>query len=136
MNPGGVIAGSYAESAEGRPVTHGFLRFRNGTFTTFDGPGASATNPGSINAAWEITGTYLDSSSVTHGFLRSGQGLFVPLDVPGSIVTGPTSINDAGEITGSYLDESFVQHGFLRSHARGRLSQRHLNPMSVVASLI
>jgi len=37
ITPGGVIVGWYADAGG---VTHGFLRTRGGSFTTFDVPGA------------------------------------------------------------------------------------------------
>src|SRR6266536_814144 len=37
INPNGAITGYYTDSAF---VTHGFLRYENGAFTTFDAPGA------------------------------------------------------------------------------------------------
>jgi len=55
-------------------VSHGFLRARDGTFTTFDPPGgAPFTVPVSINPAGAITGYYSDPNAafVNHGFLRS-----------------------------------------------------------------
>ncbi len=59
-------------------MNHGFLRARDGTFTTFDAPGAGkganqGTFASSINPAGAITGTYKDASMVSHGFLRKEQ---------------------------------------------------------------
>ena len=107
---------------------HGFLRFANGTFTTYDPPGAG-TGPGqgdygeSINAAGEIAGEYSDASGVFHGFLRAPSGAFTTIDAPGA-GTGPgqgtfvatvSGITAAGAITGYYFDGSGVAHGYVRS---------------------
>src|SRR6266513_2606495 len=45
MNPNGAITGWYTDSAL---VSHGFLRDRNGAFTTFDAPGAPGAGPGTF----------------------------------------------------------------------------------------
>src|SRR5260370_22296211 len=57
INPQGAITGSYAD-AGGAP--HGFLRARDGTFTTF-GPlgGSPSINPVGINPGSAIVGFYL-----------------------------------------------------------------------------
>jgi hypothetical protein len=81
--------------------SHGFLRSREGTFTTFDGAGAAFTLATSINPTGAITGSYFDASTVQHGFLRSDDGTFTTFNGPGSIFTFPASINPAGAITGS-----------------------------------
>ena len=68
VSPAGAITGSYSDANR---VNHGFLRARDGTFTTFDPPGATSTLALSINAAGAITGWYIDASGLSHGFLRS-----------------------------------------------------------------
>src|SRR6478752_9973157 len=58
INPAGTIAGQYFDSS---PVTHSFLRARDGTFTEFDAPGGG-TGPfqgtfcSSINPKGAVTG--------------------------------------------------------------------------------
>jgi hypothetical protein len=47
-------------------ANHGFLRSRDGTFTTFDPPGSTDTNPYGINSAGTIVGVVNQG----HGFLR------------------------------------------------------------------
>ena len=51
-------------------VEQGFLRKRNGTFTTFAFPGTIGTSPVAINPAGTITGYYQDAIGKIHGFLR------------------------------------------------------------------
>ena len=72
INPAGAITGAFIDASG---VLHGFLRAPDGTFTTFDAPGAG-TGPGqgtvalSNNPAGAITGYYTDGNNVSHGFLR------------------------------------------------------------------
>src|SRR6478735_7479750 len=63
INPAGTIAGQYFDSS---PVTHSFLRARDGTFTEFDAPGGG-TGPyqgtfcSAINLKGSVTGFVRDS---------------------------------------------------------------------------
>jgi hypothetical protein len=86
MNPAGAITGYYYDV---NSVGHGFLR-ANGTFTTFDAPGAAliGTIPSSINPAGAITGSYYDVNFVGHGFLRATNGTLTTFDAPGAGTTG------------------------------------------------
>jgi hypothetical protein len=57
-------------------VLHGFLRAKDGDFTTFDAPGAGTgfaqgTRAEFIDAGSQITGFYYDENNVGHGFLRT-----------------------------------------------------------------
>src|SRR4051794_9491287 len=119
-NPNGAIAGWATDSAF---VSHGFLRDRNGTFTTFDAPGAGTgagqgTFPFAISSGGEITGFYVDATNATHGFLRDRKGVITTFDVPGS-GTGPGQgtagggFTPNGTIMGNYLDADNLSHGFL-----------------------
>src|SRR6266536_477518 len=119
-NPNGAIAGYYTDSAF---VSHGFLRDRNGGFTTFDAPGAGTgagqgTCSFAISPAGEITGYYFDGTNATHGFLRHQNGVITTFDVPGS-GTGPFQgtygggFTPDGTIMGVYVDAANLGHGFL-----------------------
>jgi hypothetical protein len=74
LNDWGAITGIYLDANN---VYHGFLRSPEGTFTTFEAPGADTT-PGSYNGTFPysindqgvITGYYIDANNVSHGFLR------------------------------------------------------------------
>src|SRR5882724_4858421 len=115
--------GYYTDSAF---VSHGFLRDRNGGFTTFDAPGAGTgagqgTQSFAISPGGEITGYYFDGTNATHGFLRDKNGDITTFDapdacnVPGSLQgTYPWGINTNGEIIGYYFDGTNVNHGFVR----------------------
>src|SRR6266576_2139543 len=85
INPSGQIVGSYTDNI-GR--CHGFVRSTDGTFTTYDAPGAGTgagqgTLPESNNTPGAITGQFIDGNFVNHAFVRSNQGIFSTFDVPG-----------------------------------------------------
>jgi hypothetical protein len=80
INNWGAITGSYQDTNN---TFHGFLRYPNGTFTTFEAPGADSgpfngTTPSSINDLGVITGSYADANGFSHGFLRSPGGSLRP----------------------------------------------------------
>lgn len=67
------MAGWYVDE---RNVAHGFSRDSDGTFITFDAPGAgTASGQGTFadgnNTAGAIAGFYVDNSNVAHGFVRN-----------------------------------------------------------------
>jgi len=120
LTPNGDVEGVFVDA---NGVLHGFVRSNQGTFTTFDVPGAGAgpgqgTLPESNNTLGAIAGNYLDGSGVDHGFLRGKQGNFSVFDVPG-MGTGagqgtiPLDNNNSEAITGEAIDGSNVTHGFL-----------------------
>jgi hypothetical protein len=105
-------------------ISHGFLRNRNGSFTTFDAPGAGhvpdsleGTYPFGITPPGAISGWYVDDSDVNHCFVRGTGGEFHTFDVPGA-GTGPGQgpyvfgINPNGASTGYSYDSDNVAHGF------------------------
>jgi hypothetical protein len=104
INPSGMITGNYFDA---KGLLHGFVRDRDGTITTFDGPGAGlfGTTPTGINLRGEITGYFYDASNVAHGFLRDRGGTITAFDA-GPNGTFATSINPSGEIAGYYSDAS------------------------------
>lgn len=117
INSAGVVTGHYADA---NGAFHGFLLSTDGTFTLFDGPGATCpslssicTLPFGINPEGSITGYYCDEVTC-HGFVRQPCGSITTFDPPGSILTTAAGIDPAGTITGSWLDSNFVPHGYLR----------------------
>jgi hypothetical protein len=72
INPAGDIAGNYTGSGEVPAPCgcsgHGFV-YRNGTFSSFDFPGAIATLNQGINPRGDIVGIYMDRAGRRHGFL-------------------------------------------------------------------
>jgi hypothetical protein len=98
------------------------VRSPEGTFTTFEAPGAdlgsfNGTAPCCINDLGAITGVYYDKTGFSHGFLRSPEGKFTTFDVPGvgGYGTTPIAMNLEGAIVGNYTDSNFSFHAFLRS---------------------
>jgi hypothetical protein len=65
------------------------------SFTTIVVPGVAFASASGINAAGQIVGSYLNTSSVRHGFLDSG-GSFSTIDAPNALpeTTRPIGIND------------------------------------------
>jgi hypothetical protein len=120
INPNGAITGWSTDSAL---VSHGFLRDRNGGFTTFDVPGAGTgagqgTFPFAISVGGETTGFYTDGTNANHGFLRDQKGVITTYDVPAA-GTGPGQgtfgggFASSGTIMGNYYDADNLSHGFL-----------------------
>jgi hypothetical protein len=120
LTPSGEIEGIFVDA---NGVLRGFVRSKQGTFSTFDAPGAGTgagqgTLPESNNTQGTIAGNYLDGSGVDHGFLFDKQGIFTTFDVPGTGTgpgqgTIPLDNNNPGTITGQYIDGGNVTHGFL-----------------------
>jgi hypothetical protein len=122
INPAGAIAGTYLQPIQGNPFGHnfrGFLRAKDGTFTTFDAvpspssPCCTWTFAIAINPAGAIAGYDNDYRGVNHGFVRASNGTVTILDAPGATGTIADDINPAGSITGNYTDASGATHGFL-----------------------
>jgi hypothetical protein len=114
-----VVTGSFQDA---NSAFHGFLRRPDGTFTTFQAPGAdtspfNGTSPASINDFGVITGSYADATGFSHGFLRSPDGKFTSFDVPGAggYGTTPIALNLEGAVVGYYTDANFLFHAFLRN---------------------
>lgn len=129
----GVSAGNYMDKTANL-VQHGLIRHADGSFTTFEAPGAGTGQgqgtgcPGcfaGLNRFGAIAGIYTDSNYVYHGFLRTSDGNFKSFNAPGAGKgsgqgTGcpsdcPVSLNNRGAITGVYIDAQNVYHVYLRS---------------------
>lgn len=67
---GGTIVGYFVFANEHPTSWRSFVRFPQGTFTTFTVPGATSTNAQGINAAGSVTGSYSGADNIMHGFLR------------------------------------------------------------------
>lgn len=121
INNWGVITGAYIDANN---VYYGFVRSRDGKFTTFQAPGAdttqnsyNGTTPNAINDLGVITGEFYDANGVGHGFLRSPDGKFTTFDVPRAAGYGttPLALNLEGAVAGRYTDSNFSFHAFLRT---------------------
>src|SRR5208337_3019999 len=111
VNALGSIVGWYIDQNN---VSHGFLRYSNGSFATFDPPGSTSTITYALNWEGAIAGYYYDANNVIHGFLRTPNGTITTFDPPGSTGTFAGNINEFGLIAGYYNDAGKVSHGFLR----------------------
>lgn len=122
----GMAAGYYIDT---RNVAHGYERAADGTFTTFDVPGAGTgylqgTFAGNMSlSGGVIAGSYVDATGMNHGFLRASSGAFTKFDVPAA-ATGPglgtttfwaQCVNPAGAVTGVYFDQNGAAHGYVRN---------------------
>jgi hypothetical protein len=120
VNDFGEIAGQFEDPSD---VFHGFIRFPNGAFETFDAPGAgTGENQGTlafnINPQGATAGIYIDESNAQHGFVRSREGKIATFDPPDAVgytmVCEETCLNGEGVATGFFYDLNSVSHGFLR----------------------
>jgi probable HAF family extracellular repeat protein len=79
----------------------GYLRDRDGDFTTFAAPfGHIATVPQGVNDRGQVVGFATDDTATDHGFVRSDRGQFTRIDAPGARSTQLVRINDRGDILG------------------------------------
>jgi hypothetical protein len=133
INDLGEIAGQFQDSSY---VFHGFVRYPNGSFATFDEPDAGTEvnqplnpvnpYPGTlaldINLRGATAGYYVDKSNAAHGFVRSPANQFTSFDPTGSVntyVCGATCLSLDGAVVGYYWDSKLYQgfnviHGFVR----------------------
>lgn len=127
----GQIAGFYYPPYDptNPNLAHSFVRQPNGSFTTFDVPGAAAgTYANAISLQGTVTGGWIQSSSqfLVHGFLRTPDGRITTFDDPSSTFdsdpaaagvdqgTSPHGISPQGVIVGKYSDAHACFHGFVR----------------------
>jgi hypothetical protein len=99
------------------------VRATDGTFSTFDVPGAGTgqfqgTFPEGINAGGRVDGDEVDSNGVSHGFSRYPGGGILAFDAPGAGTgsgqgTFLVTPNSGGRIVGDYIDSNGVSHGLL-----------------------
>lgn len=130
IDAAGDVEGMYRAADD---VHHGFQRFSNGTFISFDAStgGTSATQgttPLAVNAGGFLTGDYKDQNNLHHGFAGYAGTTFM-FDVPAASSTTsgikdlccggtyPFSVDAGGSITGIYTDSSGVYHGFVRAQS-------------------
>ena len=110
INAAGTIVGWYENTAtsperlSGGPIAYGFS-LSNGTYTSFNYPGAQYTQAYGINDAGTIVGYY-----GSYGFSLTN-GTYTTLNYPTSFWTVASGINNTGTIVGYYDDVSGI-HGF------------------------
>jgi hypothetical protein len=88
----GLSVGNYMDNTANL-VQHGLIRNADGSFNTFEAPGAG-TGPSQgtgcpgcfagLNQFGAIAGIYTDSKTVYHGFVRTTDGNFTSFDAPGA----------------------------------------------------
>jgi uncharacterized membrane protein len=82
----------------------GFM-YLNGTYTGFQGPGASGTGATSFSNNGLIAGSYQDSAYHLHGFVLK-DGEFTTIDFPLATETEVFAIEDSGRLAGQYIGPS------------------------------
>jgi hypothetical protein len=112
INNNGLIAGSVEDNGAGH--THGFLRSRDGTITTFDPTGSLLTIPTTINANGDVAGYYADSVRKIHGFLRTADGTITNFDCKKSSDTWAFGISGKDAIAGECANDTATT-GFERT---------------------
>jgi uncharacterized membrane protein len=119
INSKGAVAGYFFDT---NFVGHGFLRDKQGAFTTIDAPNAAqGTSAHSVNDEGEVAGSYEDSNFIRHGYVRDKSGRIATFDPPDASAafvgegTRVFSINNSGSATGYSIDANAVHHGFVRN---------------------
>ena len=103
INPAGAVAGTFDGSGPGLTGAHGFLRTKDGVFTTIDVAGASFTEVLDINASGVIVGDFCNPTTCFTGFLRAPDGSITPIRTPGGgcgAESIPTGITPGGAVVG------------------------------------
>jgi uncharacterized membrane protein len=121
------IAGQY--STVHGAIGQGFVRRKDGKFTTYDAPGAPANSTFfiSINNFNQILGTWVDASGNYYNF-RLTNGKYHDFNLPQSFnatFVSAQTINDIGDIVGYFTDAQNVQHGFLALRSDDHRAKRH-----------
>jgi hypothetical protein len=98
INKWNTVVGYYIDKNK---VSHGFKRYRDGSFITLDYPGAFQTYPAAINNSGIVVGSYYDGNG-THGFIYQN-GRWTGVDrVVGVGNTSLSGIGDSGVALGNW----------------------------------
>jgi len=96
VNNSGMVTGFFTNGAG---ISFGFL-LSGGVYTAIDVPGATSTQPLSLNDLGQIVGTYVGADGLNHGFIDTS-GSFMTFDaVPGAPMNLIQGINDNHQIVG------------------------------------
>jgi len=113
INDNGDVVG-FLTGSNGDTV--GFL-LKGGSYTEFDFPNSTVTNPFGVNLSDQIVGSYVDSNGAMHGFLLSSplsHANWKSIDDPNGIgTTTINGLNDKGKLVGFYVDSNGNTDGFL-----------------------
>ncbi len=105
INRWGTVVGGASKGT--RPTQFGYIRYSNGSFTTYMAPNALDTVFSARNALGVTVGQYTDKSAAphSHGLVVSGSNA-VTVDYPGATDTGLYGVNYWGTIVGGYTKNS------------------------------
>jgi hypothetical protein len=105
IDTAGDVAGTYIDAIG---VHHGFIRYVNGTTTTFDVPGSVTTKGygtfvSAMDIAGDVAGYYTFSQfGQTYGFVRTANGVITTFNASSySANTSAIGINSLGTVTGT-----------------------------------
>jgi len=107
INNTGQMVGAYYDAAFQQ---HGFID-TNGTFTTLDFPGATATQLHGINDSGQVVGLYCASDGTCHGFYYDGT-TFTTIEPKNVMESSLEKINNSGQMAGWAEDLASVDHAF------------------------
>ena len=100
INNAGEVVGSFGHSDF---TTEAFL-YANGSYSTFNAPGATSTNFYGISNSGQIVGEYFNNSGEHVFVLNPTSGILTPINVPCGTTSGGvgvTGINNGDEIVGN-----------------------------------
>lgn len=108
----GETGGGYFD---GDFTPHGFVRLADGTYQSFDIPGAASLYVNHINdAGVSALNAYGDDDDPNpHGYVRAADGTLTALNAPGAIRTAAWDIDSAGRVAGFYVTADGSSHGYL-----------------------
>lgn len=113
INDNGDVVG-FLTASNGSIV--GFLK-KGSSYTEFDFPNSTVTNPFGVNQTDQIVGSYVDSANQMHGFILSNpltQAHWRSLDDPNGVgTTTINGINDDSDVVGFYVDQAGNTDGFI-----------------------
>ena len=89
----------------------GFVYSNGKVNTSFNYPGAVATNPYAINDSGEIAGSWTDSVGFVHGFIWTQKLGFTSFDAPKTTHTIPLAINNSGTVVGYFATKKQTAQG-------------------------
>src|SRR5436305_1223147 len=104
-----VLAATLVVSIASAAQQHHAASASEGSFSTFDIPGAALIGVCCIDARSDVAGIYSDPSNRIHSFVRARDGTITTVDPPGAIVSLTSGMNPEGAITGSFA----VSFGFI-----------------------
>jgi hypothetical protein len=121
INNRGDIVGLYYDSGTPFAGVHGYVRWANGRFSTFDDPSTNSspvnTTPYAISDTGEIVGSFNTATTIL-GFVRKVDGSFITVDGPaGSTLSYCLDANVEGAAVCGYeypVGEFFSTGAFLR----------------------